>query len=94
MRKVVRLVESTPEAAPWMKRHGDDRVRPGEDWRTCRPHHAGQRDREAAAPFVLERVDDLAERAFVEARGARGIDEAGDAAAARARLERGANHPP
>ena len=66
--KIVRLVEATPQAPPRMQRHGDDRVGSGEDGRACRAHHSRKWNGQPAAAFVLEPMDDLAERAFVESR--------------------------
>ena len=92
--EIVGLIESTPHPPPRVEWYRDDHIGVREDSGTGRPHHGRKRDGEAAAAFVLERVNDLAQRTLVAAGGSGGVNKARHAAAPGTALEGGADYSP
>ena len=68
-REVAGLIEAAPKAPDGMQRHRHDGIGIAEHVGTGVTHHPGERHGERAAPFVLERVNDVAEGAFIRAAG-------------------------
>jgi hypothetical protein len=90
-RQIVGLVEPPAQLPPWVKRYRRDDLDPAQQIGARRAHHRAERHGEAAPPFVLECVKDLAKRASILARGARDGDNAAVPAAPRTAF--GASRP-
>lgn len=70
-REIVGLVEAATQTTPWMERNGHDGVRAGEDVCARVAQPGAERDGEGPPALILERLQDLAERAVVAAEAAR-----------------------
>jgi len=66
---VTRLVEPASEPPPWMKRYGHDDIASRQHACSGPAHHFAERVGERSSSFVLQRMNDVAQRAFVSARG-------------------------
>ncbi len=66
-REIVGLIESASHAAPWMERHGHDSISAGQEIHARLAHGRGQARRQHAPAFVLEHVNDPAQRTVVPA---------------------------
>jgi hypothetical protein len=66
-REIVGLIESASHAAPGMERHGHDSIRAGQEIRARLAHGRGQARCQHAPAFVLEHVNDPAQRTVVAA---------------------------
>jgi hypothetical protein len=93
-RQLASLVESAAQSTPRVQRHRDDTVRVTEEICTGCPHDGGKRTRKRASPVILERVQDVAERAVIVSGRPAGAQKSGAAPAARALLEGHADDPP
>ena len=74
LRKISRLVESTSQPPPWMKRHRHDEIAFCQDLTCSVLHQSGKRVGERSPSFVLERVNDVAKHAFVASGGGSNSD--------------------
>ena len=92
--EVMCLVESALDTSPGMQRHRRYHIRAGQDLRPSDPQHLRERTRQAPTAFVLECMNDPAERPLIEASGARRVDCTRKPATSRAAFERSANHTP
>ena len=81
-RQFRRLVEPPRAPAPPVERHRHHAVGPGQHVGPVPAHQRGQGRRDRAAPLVLERVDDRAQRPLVRADRAPAADRARSAPAA------------
>lgn len=81
-REIQRLIEPALSTPAGMERHRDDDVRVAQEVGTRDPHSYRQRAPDGSPALILERVDDLAQRAVVEADGAPAIDGVSPAPAA------------
>ena len=66
-REVVRLIEPSPPPPQCMQRHRNGDVGASQPLAGGAPHQACKRSSQRPSPFVLERVNDLAQRAGVHA---------------------------
>jgi hypothetical protein len=81
VREVAGLIEPAPHSPPGMKRDRHGAVRIGEQLTRRRSQEQSEAAADRSASLVLERVDDLAQRAFIGAYSAAGIDRTGAPAA-------------
>jgi hypothetical protein len=70
------LVEAAAKPAPWVKGDWNDAVGVDQEVRPLRAQQLGKRLCEGSAAFVLEGVDDVAERAVIETGAGMGLDPA------------------
>jgi len=65
--EIARLIETAPQPPPWMQRHRHDAVTVVEHRSPSLAHEAHERIRKRPSPFVLECVNDVAERTLISA---------------------------
>jgi hypothetical protein len=93
-REVRGLIEPAVTPPGRMKRHRNRAGGAGEHVGAADAHQAAQRASQRSPPFVLQCMDDRAQRAVIGADGARAVERTARPPAARAARQRQADHAP